>query len=73
MNGGELIGKRIRLLAMPDDPNPLPIGSTGTVTGTNPVIAFGGGFENFMQIFVEWDNGRTIILSVPPDRFEVLP
>jgi hypothetical protein len=36
---------------MPDDPNPMPVGSTGTVTGGNGE-----------QIWVDWDNGRGLIL-----------
>ena len=57
-------GDRIRLLAMPDDPDPIPTGSTGTVisatTGT------------FAQIEVEWDNGRTLALIPGVDLFELI-
>jgi hypothetical protein len=59
-----LHGDRIRLLAMPDDPDPIPLGSTGTVISvtTGP----------FAQIEVDWDNGRTLALIPGVDRFEVI-
>ena len=60
-------GDRIRLLAMPDDPAPLDAGSEGTVIG-DPVD-----FQGRWQIIVAWDNGRSLNLCSPPDRFEVLP
>jgi hypothetical protein len=33
----------------------------------------GYGPGTWVQIEVEWDNGRKLMLSDPPDRFEVLP
>jgi hypothetical protein len=60
-------GQRIRLIDMPMDPNPILPGSTGTVQW---VASAPGGT---VQIVVQWDNGRSLALSVPPDRFEVLP
>ena len=62
-------GDRIRLLAMPDDPDPIPPGTTGTVTA---VRQYGSGRDAWHQVDVDWDNGRTLILVVPPDEFEVL-
>jgi hypothetical protein len=47
---------------MPDDPDPVAVGSEGTVVGGN------GG-----QLWVRWDNGRTLSLIVGVDRYEVLP
>ena len=61
-------GDRIRLLAMPDDPNPVPVGSTGTVTF---VRECGTGPHAWLQIGVDWDNGRKLMLSVPPDELEI--
>lgn len=59
-------GTRIRLLAMLDDPNPLPAGSEGTVEGG---VRFSDGE---LQIRVAWDSGRSLMLVVPPDVYEVL-
>jgi len=62
-------GDRIRLIAMPDDPDPIPVGSTGTVTFVNE---HGSGERTWFQIGVDWDNGRNLMLSVPPDDFALL-
>jgi len=59
-------GYRIRLLDMPDDPNPLETGSLGIVQSIVPLAG------NCFQIHVEWDNGRTLSLISPVDRFELL-
>ena len=58
-------GDRIRLLAMPDDPDPIPPGATGTVTAVRQQ-------RTWAQVDVKWDNGRTLMLVVPPDEFEVV-
>lgn len=56
-------GTRIEITGrMPDEPDLLPIGSTGTVTGGN------GG-----QLHVQWDNGRTLMLLVGRDPYRVVP
>jgi hypothetical protein len=47
---------------MPDDPDPVAVGSEGAVVGGN------GG-----QLWVRWDSGRTLSLIVGVDRYEVLP
>lgn len=58
------IGVRIRLLQMSDDPDPIPAGSTGTVTGvTDGPLA---------QISVDWDNGRSLNLVPGVDQFDVI-
>jgi hypothetical protein len=62
-------GDRIRLVAMPDDPDPVPPGATGTITY---VEQHGTGRDAWLQVEVDWDNGRKLMLTVPPDRFEVL-
>ena len=62
-------GDRIRIISMPDDPNPVPVGSTGTVTFVN---SHGSGTRAWLQIGVDWDNGRRLMLNVPPDEFEVV-
>lgn len=56
-------GDRIRLVSMPDDPNPIPVGSEGTVIGTPRFLD-----ESWWQVDVDWDNGRTLCLTVPPDQ-----
>ena len=63
------IGDRIRLLSMTDDPDPIPAGATGTVRG---VTSHGAGENAWHQIDVRWDNGRTLLLAVPPDVFEII-
>jgi hypothetical protein len=60
-----LIGKRIRLLSMSDEPNPIPVGIEGVVDG----VMFDRGQ---WQLDVKWDNGRSLMLIYPHDKFEVL-
>ena len=58
------IGDRVRMLQMPDDPDPIPAGSTGTVTRvTDGPLA---------QVSVDWDNGRSLSLVPGTDQFEVI-
>ena len=54
-------GTRIELVSMPNDPDALPPGTRGTVTGGN------GG-----QIRVKWDNGRSLMLLPDADTWSVL-
>ena len=61
-------GDRIRLIAMPDDPDPVPPGATGTITS---VAKHGTGRDTWLQVEVGWDSGRKLMLTIPPDRFEV--
>lgn len=58
-------GTRIKLVSMPNDPPPIPFGTEGTVGG--PIIGHGTG-----QVWVAWDNGRTLNLIPNLDRWEVL-
>ncbi len=60
---------RIRLVAMPDDPDPIPIGEVGTVI---EVTRHGDGKNAWHQVDVEWDHGRSLMLTLPPDRIEIL-
>ena len=62
-------GDRIRLVAMPDDPDPIPTGEVGTVI---EVMHHGDGHDAWYQVHVQWDHGRTLMLTLPPDRFELL-
>ncbi|WP_413431546.1 DUF4314 domain-containing protein [Crateriforma spongiae] len=56
-------GDRVRLVSMTDDPDPVPAGSTGTVAGVYPQ-------RGWLQLDVDWDNGRSLMLSIPPDVAE---
>ncbi|MFM2094106.1 MAG: hypothetical protein RIS70_1230 [Planctomycetota bacterium] len=62
-------GDRIRLVAMNDDPDPIPMGLTGTVAS---VSRHGSGDDAWFQVDVSWDNGRTLMLVSPPDAFEII-
>jgi len=62
-----LPGDRIRLINMPNDPNPIESGTTGTVKEVNTIQMFG---ED--QLVVDWDNGRGLNLLVGEDEFEVI-
>lgn len=62
-------GDRIRLLAMRDDPDPIPVGQLGTIVS---VSRHGSGKDAWHQIEVDWDSGRTLMLVSPPDRFEIV-
>jgi hypothetical protein len=54
-------GTRIVLVTMPHDPDPIPRGTKGTVIGGNGE-----------QIWVDWDNGRTLNLAVDKDVWAVI-
>ena len=58
-------GDRIRLVHMPDDPDPIPVGSEGTVVDvTDGPLA---------QITVKWIGmNRTLALIPGVDRFEIV-
>lgn len=58
------IGDRVKLLHMPDDPDPVPVGTCGTVTFINH---FPHGHDVRVQIGVAWDNGRSLSCLCPPD------
>lgn len=56
----ESVGKRIILNHM-EDPDPIPDGATGTVTGV----------DDWGHIHVQWDNGRTLSVIPGEDSFEI--
>lgn len=58
------VGTRIRLIAMPNDPDPIDKGMTGTVTHVES--------GSLPQIEVDWDNGRSLSLIPGVDSFEVV-
>jgi len=61
MENGGLIGKRIRLIKMENDPNPVEPGTMGTIKHV------GGGVYN-----VDWDNGRRLGVVEGEDEFEIV-
>jgi hypothetical protein len=62
---GLCVGDRIRLVHMVDDPDPVLAGTIGTVTE----IHF---HSDWTQIEVSWESGRMLMLSSPPDKFEII-
>jgi len=56
-----LIGKRIRLIQMGNDPHPIPPMSEGTI--------YNVGYD---VMNVKWDNGRSLGLIVGEDEYEIL-
>jgi hypothetical protein len=53
------VGDRVKMTGvMFDDPCPMEVGAEGTVTYVNESIYDPG----FVQIMVDWDNGRSLIL-----------
>jgi hypothetical protein len=65
-----VVGSRIELIEMPDDPDPVPPGTCGTITAvTNLTSIF---TDESFQLQVDWDNGRTLNMIVPPDRFKFI-
>lgn len=64
------VGDRIRLTAMPNDPDPVPIGSIGTVVGI--VCEDQSAPKRMDQIQVKWDNMRGLNLAPTIDRYELV-
>ena len=62
-------GDRIRLVTMPDVPDPIQAGAIGTVIG---ISHQGDSKHAWHQVDVEWGNGRSLMLTLPPDRIEIL-
>ena len=57
-------GDHIRLIVMPNDPDPIPPGSEGVVVDvTDGPLA---------QVIVDWKNGRSLALIPGVDRFEII-
>ena len=57
-------GDHIRMIEMPNDPDPIPPGSEGVVVDvTDGPLA---------QILVDWKNGRSLALLPGVDRFEII-
>ena len=58
-------GDRIRLVSMPNDPDPIPAGSLGTVRSVHE-------HGDWSQVDVAWDNGRQLMLCFPGDVVTVV-
>ncbi|MEO8271651.1 MAG: DUF4314 domain-containing protein [Aureliella sp.] len=59
------IGDRVRLISMPQDPDPIPVGSLGTVLRVHDQ-------RDWYQVEVTWDNGRELMLAMPDDCDEIV-
>lgn len=57
------VGTRVVLLNMPYDPDPVPTGVQGTVTGGSKASEY---------VTVRWDNGRSLNLLLGVDDFTVV-
>lgn len=65
--GPTLIGRRIELTHMPDDPDPVPVGSVGVI---EKITRWPDGTY---QLNVRWENAkRTLAMVCPPDQFRIL-
>lgn len=58
-------GDRIELVEMLNDPYPIIPGTRGTVTSIRH-------FDDWSQVSVKWDNGRSLMLVLPGDKFKVV-
>lgn len=66
------VGDRVKMVGvMPEDPDPIAVGTTGTVRWVNEATMVGRPTPEIIQIDVKWDNGRTLML-LPADPFEVI-
>lgn len=61
MENNNLIGKRIKLITMFDDPYPIESGTMGTISHV------GGAVMN-----VTWDNGRNLGVVIGVDKYEIV-
>ncbi len=63
-------GDRVRLVFMPNDPEPIPPGTEGTV---KDVVHSTWGNDRYSQVAIDWDNGRRLSCICPPDFLEIIP
>lgn len=63
-------GDRVRLVHMPNDPDPILPDTEGTVVDATE-ITFGD--ESYTQVIVNWDNGRRLSCVCPPDFLQIIP
>lgn len=61
---GVKVGDRVQITGvMPDDPDPLPVGSTGTIVRV---------LDSSRQADVDWDHGRSLLLLLDVDPYRVI-
>lgn len=65
-------GERIRLVKMGEDPDPVPVGSCGTVKHVQPLFLCGDKNPQ-TQFLIKWDSGRGLNCICPPDIIERIP
>ncbi len=53
---------------MPDDPDPIPFGTAGTIQWVTELHFGPAGKDKHYQYGVKWDNGRTLSVVTPPDQ-----
>lgn len=63
------INDRVEVVRLDDPYDPIAPGTQGTVDYVNEVSL---GDEHFIQVGVQWDNGRRLMACVPPDRLRLL-
>ena len=69
MNKVPRAGDHIRLKSMPDNPDPIQAGQSGTVCD---IARTSDRCDAWVEIDVDLDDGRTLTVDSPPDRFEVV-
>ena len=63
------VGDRIRVTQLDDPYTSIGPGSEGEITDVNRVNM---GRDSFTQYSVKWDQGGSLMLCTPPDRFVVI-
>lgn len=58
-------GDRVAMVRQPDERDPVPPGTEGTVQRARWVDL--GGRDSFEQVSIAWDDGRTLMAVIPPD------
>lgn len=69
MKAPVVVGQRVQLIAMPNDPHPVEPYTKGTVHNVTEDPCHKGGWI----IGVAWDNGRTLNLVTAADTFVIFP
>jgi len=62
-------GDRVRLVFTPNDSNPIPEGTEGTV---DEVVELTWGQDRRSQVWVQWDHSRTLACICPPDYLQII-
>jgi len=58
-----LVGKRVELIEMPDDPAPIKKGEKGTILSVQGSTAL---------LYVDWDNGSKLNLIHGVDKYKII-